>query len=239
MALNVTIAFPRSADASAVIANGLLVQRFELREAMSELFELTVELLLTDPAFDVKDAVGQLAGVSFGDEPFLFQIEGMVRRMRQLSAEPTGVSRYELLIVPPLWLATRRRDHRIFQDKSVIDVVKEVLQGYGGRIPELKDSSGDHAPREYCVQYGETDYDFICRILADEGISFFFDHANGSAFTLIHDTTISAPRLTPAIPFSDPSNQSPIILANPGAPHVQTVRDHLQRGDLGGDDPRL
>ncbi|MFS8069356.1 MAG: type VI secretion system Vgr family protein, partial [Byssovorax sp.] len=225
--LNVTVnLFPGSRP----IALQDCVPRYELREGLSELFELSVELVLTNPSFEVKDAVGQLVGVSFHDEPFLFQIEGMVRRMRQLSAEPTGVSRYEILVVPTLWLTTRRRDHRIFQDKSVVEVVAEVLRGYGGRIPELESSTGDHAPREYCVQYGETDYDFICRILADEGISFFFNHdqklssapaqsrSPSSILTLVDDTTVFSLELEGAVQFAPPAGG-----LRATRPHVQRV----------------
>lgn len=206
------------------------VARYELREGLSELFELTVEILLAEPSFDPRDAVGQLAGVSFDDEPFLFQIEGIVRRMRQLSAEQTGASRYELIIVPPLWLATRRRDHRIFQDKNVIDVTREVLTGYGGRIPDLEDRTGDHPPREYTVQYGETDLDFVCRILADEGISFFFNHdqrlggappqsrSPSSILTLVDDTTVFSLDLSDPVAFVPPAGQ-----ARSTKPHVQRV----------------
>jgi type VI secretion system secreted protein VgrG len=231
--LNVTVnLFPDSR----LVALQNCVPRYELREGLSELFELTVELTLTNPAFDVKDAVGQRAEVSFSDEPFLFQVEGMVRRMRQLSAEATGVSRYELLVVSPLWLTTRRRDHRIFQDKSVVEVVAEVIQGYGGRIPDLKDLTGEHAKREYCVQYGETDYDFICRILADEGISFFFDHdqklsatpppsrSPSSIFTLVDDTTVFAQELETTIHFVPPAGGLQAT-----QPHVQQRRSSSAR----------
>lgn len=224
--LNVTVnLFPDSR----LVALQNCVPRYELREGLSEIFELSVELILTNPAFDMKDAVGQRAEVSFSDEPFLFQIEGMVRRMRQLSAEVTGVSRYELSVVSPLWLTTRRRDHRIFQDKNVIEVVKEVIQGYGGRIPDLEDLTGGHARREYCVQYGETDFDFICRILADEGISFFFNHdqklskatpqsrSPGSILTLVDDTTVFAQQLETTIHFVPPAGG------------LQATRPHVQR----------
>ena len=224
--LNVTVnLFPDSR----LVALQNCVPRYELREGLSEIFELSVDLILTNPAFDMKDAVGQRAEVSFADEPFLFQIEGMVRRMRQLSAEATGVSRYEISVVSPLWLTTRRRDHRIFQDKSVIEVVAEVLQSYGGRIPDLKDLTGEHARREYCVQYGETDYDFLCRILADEGISFFFDHdqklsatppqsrSPSSILTLVDDTTVFAQQLETTIHFVPPAGG------------LQATKPHVQR----------
>ncbi len=196
------------------------VTRFELREAMSELFELTVELLLPDPALDMKSVVGQLVRVALAGEPFQQTIEGIIRRARQLSSEPTGTSRYEIIVVPPLWLTTRRKDHRIFQNLSVIDIVGQVLSGYDGRIDAPQNLCGDHSPREYTVQYGETDHDFIFRILAEEGITSLFDHdqqltsqpapsqSPTSRWTLLDDTTAMSLELDGTIPFVPPTGQS-------------------------------
>jgi Phage tail baseplate hub (GPD) len=221
MPLNVTVSFPSSADASAVVAAGLKVRRYELREAASELFELTLEVLSTGPAIAERAIAGQAAVVGLGDEPFVTQVSGIVRQVEQRTAVLSGDSLYAWTVVPPLWLTTRRRDHRIFQDMSVPAIVAAVLAGpsYGGRIPAPATLLGDHPPREYVVQYAETDWEFLSRILADEGIASFFDHANGSAWTLIDDTAASAPDMTSgAIPFRDPS-----LMNDPGTPHVQTA----------------
>ena len=225
MPLNVTIAFPGSADASAIVANDLKVRRYELREAMSELFELTVEVLVPDPSIDEKAIVGQAVVIDFGDEPFLKEIHGIVRQMEQRTAVQSGDSLYAWLIVPPLWLTTRRRDHRIFQDLSVPEIVEAVLVDatYGGRIAIPALLLGAYEAREYVVQYAETDWEFLSRILADEGIASFFDHASGSAWTLVDDTSVSAPSLTGSIPFSDPTNLNPVVAGTADAPHVQTA----------------
>jgi len=205
------------------------VTRFELREAMSELFELTLELLLPDPTLDMKGIVGQFARVGLRDEPIHGEIEGIVRRARQLSSEPTGTSRYEIIVVPPLWLTTRRKDHRIFQDLSVIDIVGKVLEGYDGRIDAPRNLCGDHPPREYTVQYGETDHDFIFRLLAEEGITTLFDHdqrltseppqsrSPTSFWTLLDDTTAMSLELEQTIPFVPPTGQ------NFTRPHVRAL----------------
>src|SRR5690242_2336481 len=115
MPLNVTVRFPSSADASAALADGYKVRRYELREELSELFELTIEVLAKDPALSEAAFVGQRVVVDFGDEPFLKHIGGIVRRMEQRTAVPDGDSLYVWTIVPPLWLTTQRRDCRIFQ----------------------------------------------------------------------------------------------------------------------------
>ena len=227
MPLNVTLAFPKSSDASALVAAGLKVQRYELHEAMSELFELTLEVLSSDPAIDVAAVVGQPIVVDFGDEPFLKEIQGIVRRAVQRTAVTAGDSKYEWTIVPPLWLTTRRREHRIFQNLNVIAIVAAKLAdpAYQARVPPAATKIVTPPPaREYCVQYGETDHEFISRILAEEGISSYFDHASGSTWTLTDDTFSSAQDLTGGgIPFSDPSNLNPALSSNPGAPHVSAA----------------
>jgi type VI secretion system secreted protein VgrG len=221
MPLNVTVSFSASADAP----SDLKVRRYELREAISELFELTVEVLSSDPQIDEHTVVGQAVVVDFGDEPFLKEIHGIVRQMEQRTAVPSGDSLYVWTVVPPLWLTTRRRDHRIFQNASVPEIIAAVLADatYGGRIAAPAQLLGAHEPREYVVQYAETDWEFLSRLLADEGIASFFDHAGGSVWTLVDDTSASAPSLTGSIPFSDPTNLNPVVAGASEAPHVQTV----------------
>lgn len=71
MTLDVKITFPGSASASAAVSGNLVVRRFELREQLSSLFELTVEVLSPDPSLDEKSIVGEAVVVDLGDEPFV------------------------------------------------------------------------------------------------------------------------------------------------------------------------
>ena len=203
------------------------VVRYELRAALSELFEVTLELRLRNPSLDVRAIVGHPTTLRFEDEPYWARLDGMTNRLRQLSSLPEGVSRYELTVVPRLWLTTRRRDHRIFQDKTVIEIAAEVLAGYGARIPPPLPRCGAHQPREYCVQYGESDFDFLSRVLADEGVSFYIDpHVrsgpNGDAaiestLTFADDTT-HGPLLATPVPYAPASDA--LIAARP---HISSV----------------
>jgi type VI secretion system secreted protein VgrG len=221
--LDVTLAF-----SSAAVATGdLTVRRCELRDAISALFELTVEVLSPDPAIDEQAVVGQEVTVSLHAEPFVKEVRGIVRAMEQRTAVPSGASLYVWTIVPPLWLTTQREDCRIFQNTSVPDIVSAVLAGpgYAGRIPAPVRTLAAEAPaREYVVQYGESDWAFLSRILADEGIAGYFDHTNGSVWVLVDDTPALAPDgAAEAIPFSDPAHLNPIVAGKPDVPHVQTA----------------
>jgi type VI secretion system secreted protein VgrG len=89
MTLNVTADFP---DTSPDLGDELVVRRYELRETLGALFELTLEVLSTNPAVNEGTIVGQAVSVSFGDEPFLQQIRGIVRAQEQRTAVPSGHS---------------------------------------------------------------------------------------------------------------------------------------------------
>ena len=203
------------------------VARYEFRSALSEPFELTVELRLRNPNFDVREVVGHATTVRFLRERYLSRMDGIVSRLRQLSSLPDGVSRYELTLVPPMWLATRRRDHRIFQDLSVIEIATSVLAAYGARMPPTANLCGPHRPREYCVQYGETDLEFLTRILADEGIVFYFDHhqklsflnpEDGASTLTLTDDTRTLSSLDQPTPYVPPTGD---LLAS--QPHVNDI----------------
>lgn len=225
MALDVTLSFPNVAGAGPIA--GIVVHRWQLREALSELFELSLLLASTDPALDLHAVIGETVTVQFAHEPVQTQIEGLVRGVRQLSAGAgavPGATDYEITIVPPLWLTTRRRDHRIFEDRSVLEIAAEVVAGYGQRIPApvLRAAA---EKREYVVQYGETDHDFLARILADEGITWFFDHESRGAWTLVDDTTqkcIPAPSDTHFLPPSNLSALPPHVFQVTVAARVET-----------------
>jgi type VI secretion system secreted protein VgrG len=226
MPLNLSFTFPSSPEATALVAAGFKVQRYELREAISTLFELTIEVLSSDPAIDMAAVVGQSVAVRFDDEPFLHELRGVVRHAAQLTAVPTGDSKYQWIIVPPLWFTTQRRDTRIFQDLAVAEILALVLAdpAYAGRVPQaVEQLTGNETTREYCVQYGETDHDFLFRLLAEDGNASFFDHANASAFTLLANTGKAVDLVGAPVPFSDPGNLNPIVAKDPTAPRISAV----------------
>ena len=221
MAFNITLGFPRSAGTGPV--SGVVVHRYQLQDALSELFEVSLEIASTDATLDFHAVIGESVVLGFPDDPGQPQIQGIVKSVQQLSSTvaSTGnqaASGYKVLVVPPVWLTTRRRDHRLFEKKTVAQIVAEVLAGYGARIPApaLRLSKQPQI-RDYVVQYGETDWEFITRILATDFITTFFDHANQSAFTLVDDT--SKMTTAPAAPtlFLPPSN----LTSTP--PHVFNV----------------
>jgi type VI secretion system secreted protein VgrG len=102
------------------------------------------------------------------------------------SIDGRGSPSVRLRVAPQLWRAGKRADCRVFQEKSVPDIVQEVLSGAGVEDVELR-LSGSYDPRVYCVQYRETDLDFVLRLLSEEGIFFAVEHANGSDKVVLGD----------------------------------------------------
>lgn len=108
---------------------------------------------------------------------------------------------------PWLWMLTRRTDLRIFQDLTVVDIIKAVLGKYGfsGNIKLMLSHS--YEAREYCVQYRETDFDFISRLMQEEGIYYYFDHTPSTEqMVLVDDMTkhlsISEPSIIKFRPYT-------------------------------------
>ena len=90
---------------------------------------------------------------------------------------------YRAYIVPSLWALTLNKNTRVFQDMTVVDVIKSVLSNYN--ISPADDTSNTYTKMEYCTQYRETDFAFISRLMEQHGILYYFKHTQDDhTFTL-------------------------------------------------------
>jgi type VI secretion system secreted protein VgrG len=146
-------------------------------EQLGRLFEYRVQLLSTDGTLKIGDVLGKPMSLALdlsGGEVRHFH--GIVTRFASTGASG-GFASYEATVHPWLWLLTRAANCRIFQKKSVPDIVKAVCEAYGGAVALSAGAlSGDYPLVEYCVQYRETDFNFVCRLLEAAGIYFYFKH---------------------------------------------------------------
>ncbi|TMM54134.1 type VI secretion system Vgr family protein [Sulfitobacter sabulilitoris] len=146
-----------------------------------------IEFASRDKKLDLGSVVGTNAGFSYTGA------NGAVQRFwgTCISAETKGVvdaeGRYVAELRPWLWFLTRARNNRIYQQKTTTDIIKDILGDYGfsGDL-EIKHSKSDVA-RAYCTQYRETDFDFIKRLLEDEGFYFYFAYSDGKAKMILAD----------------------------------------------------
>ncbi len=181
-------------------AGELAVLHFRYQEALSTLFEAEIELV---PGEDVHVEGAELLGqeglltLQLGDGSARF-LHGIVSHVQSWE-EGSGPHRHRtrVRLVPKLWLLRHKRRSRIFQELTVPDIVKRVLQESG--VEFRLALSGTYARREYCVQYRESDLDFVSRLLEEEGIFYFFEHGQG-AHTLVLGDAPSAHEPLPGEP---------------------------------------
>ncbi|HEV2136444.1 MAG TPA: type VI secretion system tip protein TssI/VgrG [Terracidiphilus sp.] len=166
----------------------LLAERFSGMEGVSELFRYEIELLAAaDKTIDPKKIVGEKACLSI-------VVDGTKKRYFNgivSSFEMTGGGEefhsYRATVVPKMWLLALNTNTRVFQDKTVLDIIKAVLSPYG--ISPTENTSGTYAPLEYCTQYRETDLNFVSRLMEQYGIFYFFDHTADDHKLVLQDTS--------------------------------------------------
>jgi type VI secretion system secreted protein VgrG len=171
----------------------LLLAQLSGREELGRLFEYTLELLSDESEINFEDLIGQNVTIRIeapgGETRY---INGLVSRFVQTGFEP-GAASYQAVVVPWLWFLTRTSDCRIFQNRSVPDIIKQVLNDQGFSDIEMS-LTGNYPEREYCVQYRETDFDFISRLMEHEGIYYYFKHEDGKhTLVLVDAPTAHAP----------------------------------------------
>ena len=158
--------------------------RLEGEEIVSQLFSLN--LTLQSPRGDINS--NELIGKPLSLE---ITMPGGVRHINGQCSQFTCTGKqgryyaYHAVIRPWLWYATRRQDYRIFQHKKVPEMVQEVLSSYGFDL--RLELSKSYRTWEYCVQYRETDANFVMRMLEHEGIWFWFDHKAGAHTLVVTD----------------------------------------------------
>ncbi|MCA9619851.1 MAG: type VI secretion system tip protein VgrG, partial [Myxococcales bacterium] len=197
-----------SPNLEATIATGDMVdvRLFEVREAFSTLFEIQLRALSDNPDIDFAAVVGQPATFLFRQSKLGLtrRYEGVCAHIEQVKVEPSdkGRSAYSIAIVPRLWLLSQRRNYRMFQTMSEPDIVFTLLGEWGIDFePRLSDS---YPTRKYRVQYGESDYHFIKRLLEDVGITFFFEEKDGKTTLILTDEPTAAPARPPVTFVSEP-----------------------------------
>lgn len=158
----------------------LVARSFEGREALSELYSFTVEALSEEKSIDPADIIGKNVAVQInsigGTHNRTFS--GVVNRFVRvdLSEGRSSYPVYRLEFVPWLWLLTRTSDCRIFQQKSVTDIIKKVVEDFSFSGQYKDNTQGSFPSLEYCVQYRETSANFLRRLMEEYGITFFFDY---------------------------------------------------------------
>jgi type VI secretion system secreted protein VgrG len=158
-------------------ADVLIIRSIEGTEGISQLFNFRVDCFAANERdIDFSKLIGQpiavrvaLRGETTGNA--FRHYHGAVQTVSRGARGNTNTA-YTIHAVPWFWMLTRTTQSRIFQQKTVPDILKDVLKGFDVAWEIM----GNFEPRDYCVQYRESDYDFACRLMEEEGIFYYFRH---------------------------------------------------------------
>lgn len=167
--------------------NVLLLANMSAKEHLSRLFEYELDLLSEQIDIRADDLLGKPATVALqlpsGGRRFF---NGIFYQFAYVGWDGT-LARYRATLVPWLWFLSRSADCRIYQDQTVPDIVKSIFRNYGFTDFEER-LSGSYRQWTYCVQYRETDLNFVQRLLEHEGIYYFFEHTDGKHTLVLADS---------------------------------------------------
>jgi type VI secretion system secreted protein VgrG len=165
----------------------LLLRGFKGTESVSRLFRFELDLLSENSAISFPDIIGKNVTISLKqpDESYRY-INGVISRFAQHATEEQFTS-YSAEMVPWLWLLTLNVDCRIFKNKTIPDIITEVFNdlGFNDYTNSLQSS---YDPREYCVQYRESSFNFVSRLMEEYGIFYFFKHQQGNHTLVLADS---------------------------------------------------
>lgn len=193
----------------------LLLEKFEGTESLSGLFQIELSLLaelLTPISFE--RILGEAVCVTMplpggGDRYFHGIVRRLTRAMTVLG--PGGAPsfyRYQALVVPKLWLLTRRVQSRYFSQRSVPDILREVLDNLDVEW-QLTET---YPARDFCAQYRESDFAFVSRLMEDEGIYYYFKHEAEKHTLVIADAPVGHANVPgPLLVRLDPGEQPVVI----------------------------
>jgi type VI secretion system secreted protein VgrG len=170
----------------------LLLRALSGHEGVSQLFSFQLDLIAentADVSFD-KLLGGKITAHLTLPDKSKRHFNGVCVRLSQGERDPREktFTAYRAEIVPDFWLLTRKAQSRIFQHLSVHDILKKVLVGF-----EVEYLLPPFEPRDFCVQYRETDFNFASRLMEEEGIYYFFKHSDGSHKMVVANTPQSHP----------------------------------------------
>ena len=184
--------------------NALIIKSMSGTETLSGCFKFELELMSQQQEkINFDDIVGENVTIELNlDDDKSWPLagktrffNGLVSSFEQIASLDKGFQ-YRAVVVPWLWLLTRTHNCRIFQNKTVPEIIQQVFENprYSGftnfkfSLDTEKDTKREYEPREYCVQYRESDFNFVSRLMEEEGIYYFFEHTDKGHKLILTDS---------------------------------------------------
>jgi len=173
------------------------VLAFDGEEAISRLYAIRVELVSERADIDLESLLNQPAFLQFG-----FNDEGIHGRIEDVRVGESGkrLTHYELKLVPALHYLQFSHDQRVFQQRTVPQIIAQVLKRHGIQGDAFTFHVASNPPRDYCTQYAESDFEFIQRLCAEDGIAWHHQHSADGHLLVFTDDQVFLPTLA-AMPY--------------------------------------
>ncbi|GLT18003.1 hypothetical protein GCM10007938_17810 [Vibrio zhanjiangensis] len=169
-----------------------LISDLVVTQALSTPFEITATIVSS--TFSAQDQLGQLLTINrysneSGNNKLQRTFNGVIARIEQMGLDSNlKFMQYRVTLRPWFWLLSHTHSFRVYQNQSTKDIISDIFDNAGFK-GKYKLSSLPSTKREYCLQYNESDYDFVARLLAEEGLLFYFEHQSGDHTMVIQDAT--------------------------------------------------
>lgn len=209
------------------------VRRFHLTEGLSQPYELVVDVLTEDTAVDPEALLGANARLDIDRTEVMRQVAGVIHRVDYVGINVDRKLALRIHVVPALRLLSQAVGSRIFQDQTVPEILKAVLEaGLAPLERELDDtalstSTDEYPKRDYCVQYRESVLDFASRLMEEDGIAYYFKVSGDKEVLVLVDQSSGDPNTAyPEAEIIDPdaSRMVPIITDRPDLADRDSLR---------------
>lgn len=171
--------------------------KFEAREALSELFVYQVEAVSASENADLQSLIGEKCAIKMTLKNGTNRVFNGVLVEAEWLGREGDLDRYRFVLRPWLWLLSQRSDCRIFKNKNAVDIIKQIFGKEGSA--SFEDRVSEPPPEiDYCVQYRESDLDFVLRLMEKYGIYYYFKHTDGDHKLVLSDARSSHDAVTPS-----------------------------------------
>ncbi len=200
----------------------ILLRKIEAIEGLSRPFQINVDIFSSLSEIDLLPHLGKPAAVTIlEDDEHQRHFHGIITEGEHVSESRSGFQ-YTLVLRPWTHILSFNRDFAIYQEQSVVDIIKKVLKHSPMAKIDYGGITGTLTKRPYTVQYGESDFQFISRLLEEEGIYYYFKHEKNQHVLMLVDS----PRV-------HESGQHPDLIYNPEVATIGNVNSQVRGEKVG------
>ncbi|MCA9707562.1 MAG: type VI secretion system tip protein VgrG [Myxococcales bacterium] len=209
------------------------VRRFHLHEALGQPYALTVDLLTEDTSVVPEQLLGASARLEIDRRDVARSVCGVIERVDYIGVNVDRKLALRLHVVPALRLLEQQVGCRVFQDRTVPEILTEVLEAGLAPFGRQLDASGlstdaaDYPKRDYCVQFRESTLDFVSRLMEEDGITYFFHTEGDKEQLVLVDQSADEPNASfPEVEIIDPDGDGlvPVLATDPQLYDRETLR---------------